>query len=385
LRRGRIGPHSGPYRAGFTLIELLIVVTILIMVTVAAIPLLAPGSRVRQTREGARELSAFIAGARAKALELGRPVGIWLERFPTPPPNAKAEDLKALSDTGGLHFCVNVYLAVTPLPYSGQMVGSRAVVTGNQLAKIVAPNGTVEQVPPSFVRPGDLIKLNYQGRLYQIGVNDLNKLDANGYLKPNSLPWRLLPVDLHTNSSVPEMPLGVPFQILRQPMRSNEAPLQLPGSAVIDLDLSGLDSLPAGKIGDGSAAFPGGTFHTVPNPDVPTPTIDTNPIVITFGPSGAIDRVYCRGGVNFRPTEPVYLLVGRREKVYPGESQESSDETGVRFNYEDTGHWFVSVGHQTGRITVTELAALTSEEALGVTPLAKSRHFARMAQSTGGR
>ncbi|MFO0901244.1 MAG: hypothetical protein U0836_27780, partial [Pirellulales bacterium] len=177
---------------------------------------------------------------------------------------------------------------------------------------------------------------------------------------------------------------GVPYQIFRQPVRSNDAPLQLPGTAVIDLDLSGLDSRPAGQIGP--TKFPGGTFAAVPNPGSGTPTIDTNPVIIMFGPGGALDRIYYRGGQFIIPTEPVFLLVGRREKVYPGEPQESSEEQGVQFNYQDTGHWCLSLGHQTGRITVTELAVFDDPSPLtGGNPLAKARHFARLAQSTGGR
>jgi len=377
-RQFELRGRSHAARAGFTLVELLIVVTILIMVTVAAIPLLGPSSRGRQTREGARELSAFIAGARAKALALGRPVGIWLERFPsTKPPSTPAElqAVKALSETGGLHFCVNVYLAVSPPPYSGDTIDARVVVKNKQVVNFLPPAGWV-----GLVRRGDLIKLNYQGRLYQIdstNPSDPAKVDQQTG-KLLALPWTLTPVDFNTNSDVPDTPAtGVPFQILRQPVRSNEAPLQLPGSAVIDLDLSGVDSISPGLLG--------GTFSAEHTPGSNPPSIDTNPVIITFGPAGAIDRVYYRGGLFFRPTEPVYLLVGRREKVYPGESKESSEENGVQFNFQDTGHWWVAIGNQTGRVTVTELANYANPDMLGNSGPAKTRHFARMAQSTGGR
>ena len=33
------------------------------------------------------------------------------------------------------------------------------------------------------------------------------------------------------------------------------------------------------------------------------------------------------------------------------------DEQGVQYNFQDTGHWWVAIGHQTGRISVTEVAA----------------------------
>ncbi len=375
-------PRRQLARSGFTLIELLIVVTILIMVTVAAIPLLGPSTRGRQVREAARELSAYIAGARAKALEIGRPAGIWLERFPRPPANASQADLQALSETGGLHFCVNVYTAITPPPYSGDTLDSRVVVQNGRVTKFVPATGWM-----GLVRPGDLMKLNFQGRLYQIQVTDPSVVDERGYLKPNSLQagWLLSPVDFNSDPVVPNTPLtGVPYQIFRQPVRSNDAPLQLPGTAVIDLDLSGLDSRPAGQIGP--TKFSGGTFAAVPTPGSGTPTIDTNPVIIMFGPGGALDRIYYRGGQFIIPTEPVFLLVGRREKVYPGEPQESSEEQGVQFNYQDTGHWCLSLGHQTGRITVTELAVFDDPSPLtGSNPLAKARHFARLAQSTGGR
>ncbi|MEZ6070135.1 MAG: prepilin-type N-terminal cleavage/methylation domain-containing protein [Pirellulales bacterium] len=115
--RGRCGR-----RRGFTLIELLTVVSIILLLTAVTIPLAVPALAGRQKREAARELNSFIVGARSRARQTGRPVGIWLERYRDP-----ANAMNVLDE-----MCLNVYYAEVPRPYAGDYVDSRIalVITG---------------------------------------------------------------------------------------------------------------------------------------------------------------------------------------------------------------------------------------------------------------
>ena len=65
-------------RAGFTLIELLVVITIILIISAAALPTIIPAIAHRQVSEGARILQGALAGARDVAIHTGAPSGIRL-------------------------------------------------------------------------------------------------------------------------------------------------------------------------------------------------------------------------------------------------------------------------------------------------------------------
>jgi len=74
-------------RRGVTLVELLVVVMILLTLTAIALPALSPSITDRKIREASRGVSTFLSVARARAIRLGRPVGVQLRRLPDPDPN----------------------------------------------------------------------------------------------------------------------------------------------------------------------------------------------------------------------------------------------------------------------------------------------------------
>lgn len=94
-------------RGGFTLLELLVVILIMLSVTAVTIPVVAPAMKGRQVREGARILNTFLNAARNRAVESGRPCGVWLERMP-----------------GLREACVNVHFAEIPPAYAGDFLDS---------------------------------------------------------------------------------------------------------------------------------------------------------------------------------------------------------------------------------------------------------------------
>jgi len=65
-------------KRGFTLVELLIVITIILIVSLVALPMILPAFRHRQVSEAARTLQGAINGARDDALKTGAPSGFRL-------------------------------------------------------------------------------------------------------------------------------------------------------------------------------------------------------------------------------------------------------------------------------------------------------------------
>ncbi len=63
---------------GFTLIELLVVITIILIVSIVALPTVLPALSHRQASEATRIVQSAIVGARDSAIKTNRPSGIRL-------------------------------------------------------------------------------------------------------------------------------------------------------------------------------------------------------------------------------------------------------------------------------------------------------------------
>ena len=94
-------------RRGITLLELLIVMLILLMITAAAIPIMAPAMRNRQMREATRLVSAYLGAAKARAVA-NRPPR-WACRS---------------SDSTATAFALQLSQVEVPPPYSGDFADS---------------------------------------------------------------------------------------------------------------------------------------------------------------------------------------------------------------------------------------------------------------------
>src|SRR5436309_10083808 len=64
-------------RRAYTLAEMLIVITIMIMLVAAALPVAKKVMDGSQVREASRQLNAYLAMARTRTLQTGRPCGIF--------------------------------------------------------------------------------------------------------------------------------------------------------------------------------------------------------------------------------------------------------------------------------------------------------------------
>jgi prepilin-type N-terminal cleavage/methylation domain-containing protein len=345
-------------RAAFTLIELLVVIGILLILLAIAMPAIAPPLEDRRIRETSRGVNAFFAGARDRAISTGRPFGVQIQRFnPKATVHPGATVLQRQLNT-----CMALHYVEVPPPYSGDSLYSRMVINVNgsgqsviQFVGEIDPTtgtpGTPDMNWPYMVRPGDRVQLGFQGHLFTVMGPDS---DSDGFLDN--------PVGAILYSETSTWPagtstMGIPYQVLRAPVKSAAQPYQLPEGAVIDLSNSGVYGT---EFAAGSTEF--------------------DPVTIVFGPSGGLTEIYLRPigqptvGV-YPVTGSVFLLIGEPEKVIP--------VSGLS-NAEDLTNRWVSINARTGLIQSNELAADTATGGAPTT-LFDSRRYARDKQGMGGR
>ena len=381
---------------GMTLMELLIVVAVMVILLGAALPLLKIGLAGRRTREASRQLNTYAALAKSRAIELGRPAGLFI-------------DTQWLMDdpTNPVPYASELFLAETPRPYAGDMVDARAWVrpdsSANRFEITFSDSASLTTtLPTALVQGGESfqIKFDYKGPLYEC-QRDPNNNDFVITLDPAFLAKFVKPGSdgvwgtanggtnndgddnddgnvndpfeaLWVNSD--DIILRFPYQIFRQPQKSSATPMELPRGAVIDLSNSGF-GLGKRFLRDDPAI----TSTLLPG----TYELVSGPIIIQFGRTGSVPRidgltqlVVWTDANNQRhenrsplppPTATIHLLLGEIEDIGP-------------VNLQNPDNLWVSIGHQAGKVTSTEN---------GWTPtnatLASAREFAQSAQSIRGR
>ncbi len=364
-----------PIRGGITLVELLVVISIMVILMGVAIPAMRPALDGRRVREAARAINVYLGTARSRAIETGRPCGVILRRFDGQPECAMVLEQ-----------------AEVPPPYGGDMLDAVARL------QLAAPDGILS-VPhvhavltgclnPGLVRTGDLVQFNHQGPYYRIVGPDVDAdtiLDdtvatgdhlelAVDYTQGNLLPWP----DGTATPTLWSAPM--PYEIIRQPVKSVAAPLQLPASTVVDLQWSGSDSLL--RLG-----WPG--------------SLDTHPVFVMFSPTGALDRIvythvdttvvpHTLTPMNVRVTEPICLLVGKREQVSQPLGDPAGGDDEALANWQILSNLWVTLNPQTGLVISSQNAGYTSGTDLTdpvnlAVALREARQYAREGQSLGGR
>jgi hypothetical protein len=359
-------------------------------------------------------VSSYFTGARNRAMQTGRPVGVWLDR------------LQGMNDA-----CVAMSYAEVPTPYAGDSNSSFVTTTYVGAVPYIAaftPYDSGGVYPSSdigwtgTIRIGDMIRFNLQGPYYQIATpQNPNAYDATTgllQLDPATSPpmgnpafnlWPLI-IPSGTVTSPPNTGLGtvgVRYQIVRAPVKSAAGAMQLPGPIVIDMSFSGFD-LPNGMY-DPSVSIPappgiptpispwvwsssfqpvwpraGVNMSTVSNnycPFTNTNRSDVSPVIITFNPSGGIDAVWSWANVPVTvagygtnpnpipipvtPTTPIHLLVGKRELLpLPNTPPAITNPNDPKFqpyaNWQDLTNFWITINPQSGMVTVVENAASTT-------------------------
>ena len=273
-------PHRNVRRHGLTLVELLVVVTILVMLVGVTIPLMKSVRSGSQLEAAVRKIESMMSAAKARAITNGRPAGIVFMR-----------------DSVNPSIAYEVALAESPLPYAGEFPGKKQLTffpipVGHIRFRIMdvrpfRPEPSSDPADPSndqsrwFVRPGDTIRFGYMHKHYVIR-------EVNG---PNSITLAEKPP--YIGDAL------LHFQIFRSPRRTMVAPVELPHGAYVILSTSGM-AMDRGGLALSAKLFPTGN------------------VVLTFGSTGNLDRLY-RGTIPldavgipsvFRVTGPLRIDLG---------------------------------------------------------------------------
>ncbi len=331
-----------PLATGFTLIEMLVVVTIMMIMVAAAATMMQPASDSRRLRETARAVNVYLSSARNRAMETGRPCGVIFRHY------------------GTLTCAMTADQCEVPPSYSGDSVQSTATVTisGSTITAVLSADDS----PYKLLRNGDLIQFNCQGPCYAItNPNDtVSTSPTFGFITGPAIgAWSLT---CNTGGQlVPWTSSGttVPYRIFRSPVKGGATPLQLPASAVVDLAWSGY----------GSSYLD---------------TTTAMDYTVMFSPNGSVECVY-EGSYQRNVTQPIYLLIGKRERV--GQTGSSSANPAQWGNWQDPAGYWVVVNPQTGMVSTSNIAVASSATvSTGIVEAAGgARYLAAQAQSIGGK
>ncbi|MCP4194085.1 MAG: prepilin-type N-terminal cleavage/methylation domain-containing protein [Planctomycetaceae bacterium] len=365
-------------RRGLTLTELLVVVSIMVIVAGALVPMVQPLLKGRNPREAARQLNVMMAGAQARAMATGRSAGIWLERAAHEP-----------NDPPELWYSVyKVYLAEEPVPYSGDFDDSRVAITqansGVWQANFL-PDISCCQSAATLVQIGDFIRLNQRGPRYPIVGMDTTKIS---FTVPPQTPRPMTPAR-YLNSTT-----GTTFEIFRQPIKSASSPIEMPNNTAIDLSVSGFADLNTGT--------PSLTKFREMSPEYD--------IAIMFSPDGGIDHIFFISHepniptFAVRPASNISLLIGRSDKVgrdlqkatniTNDAAQNVTGPMGLASLEEKANIWLTIASHS-GRVSSAENAgiSLATMNTILANPgafdarslIGECRQYADTGQSMGGR
>jgi prepilin-type N-terminal cleavage/methylation domain-containing protein len=274
-----------------------------------------------------------------------------------------------------------------------------------------SPNDFYGSTNLSLVHPGDLVQLGGQGPYYTIvspdtspNVSSLALAGAGGYQDyplcshpgqdPSSIDfsggtldtadplkafvgnyWLTVRLDPSNSMQTPWPPSPktsaatdtswsppVPFSILRQGQawsslkstnyqghlaKGSESALQLPGAAVVDLNWSGCSPAGPGPV----------SLSPTPLANGLTPGDAT----ILFGPTGSVISVSIANDPSspYIPTQPIYLLIGKREKV--GLSVIANNPNPLTMtNWQDLQNVWVSINQQNGLVSSRAITAVST-------------------------
>jgi prepilin-type N-terminal cleavage/methylation domain-containing protein len=363
--RTRIG--CGRY--AYTLTELLVVITIVVILVAATLPIAKRVMDDSRTRDSGRLLAGNFAMARTYAARNNRPFGLWFELAR---PVGYVDP--ALATAPRLRQCTQVYLAEVAPPYGGSTTNSRGIIrieagqtqpefnplNGQDTTPadgIVDVDAAEKPILLSLIEPGDtcLVKFEFKGDWFRLirggGANPIAPYTDPTRLYyvcvlPNvaggSMSGLSIPPAYGSNTS-----FGQRFQILRMPRRVGN-PIEMIAGTCIDIELSGM----------GNRGL-----------DDPDPTVDItldagfgqaqNRIVVMFTPGGAIDGLMVDNGL-FAASGTLHFLIGQLAKVNEPTLANPDHPTNLNMfdpnksNLADVNSVWVSVGRLNGQISTTE-------------------------------
>ena len=384
-------------RRGLTLVELLVTISIMGLVIAISLPMVKPMLESNKTKSGAEIVAGFLAQARDRAIEEGRPVGVTFER---------------ILDYGD---------GETYFPYNGASILMRQVAEPKPLSGFVKDvRVTVEDY---VTVPGPDIPLNMMGRIdfyawQRIGMtNDWDWLPANSeadywaklvntesqtgdqiQFNAQGPKYEMTRVGnefyIYMDSSNPNNPnrnLSPPvfsahqpamFKVFRKPQPGKVAPtmatpVALPEGIVVDLDCSGMGRRIYNQFGVEMAN--NDTALVVRDEFCANGQSDDKSVTIMFSPTGEVDKVYYskqdQGAGNLMesviPTGPIFLNIGTWElagfwnedggwhvsnEYLPDAKRDGVGNIHGTRNYLDMNNYWVTLFPRTGTIRINRVA-----------------------------
>jgi type II secretory pathway pseudopilin PulG len=374
-------------RMGMSLVELLVVVAILGLLAVTVIPSLANTAESRRTREAARTLQSFIAKSHSRAIGRPRWSGFLMQPIP------------------GSYGCSDVFLADVPEPYRGDTLDASVTISGNDYAsRVFTPRspGMLRSLATreTAASVGDLIRFN--GRGPNFDVSSLPSSQTNPRIGA-----RLRGYSASANESLDYHPRNTPwppanapltFEIFRSPQRAGP-PMSLPENRLVDLRWSGFGPLATGRnVNMYRRLVPTNRLSVDNQLDTNTITYDPSrygddhpaatDVCIAFDGTGRVRQILM-GSSRFPVSGPLFLLVGRADRVgQPYETLNAQDDSlGANWQYADS--FWIGIDPLTG---VARVAECVPDRPPFATTLAQqhqrliaSQNWIRAALSTDGR
>lgn len=301
----------GSGRAGVTLVELLVVITIMSAIAILIIPQVRTVTRERNLREAARTVELVFAEASSRARADGF-AGVAIARN-TNFSHYVNNTATPLDPAGQkvYHAGYVLYQMRQPLPWKGNAEDARAEITaaggGSFTARIEAPYDS-----RIVIEPGSRLRLGNSPVQHRvIAVQPVAPVVTTPEIDLICLHDPFVPAPKVSSTDL------VRFALLRRPEVITSTATPLPKGYFINLNYSGALDVPVGMpamdldnsdytwtdlvqnipVIDRTLVDPAYAAASVSDPVNYPPNVDTNaqPIVITFGPRGGIDRIYPYG------------------------------------------------------------------------------------------
>ena len=373
---GQLAAHRA-----LTLVELLVTISIMALVVAISLPMVKPMMESNKTKSGADIVADFLAQARNRAIEEGRPVGVTFERI------LDYADGNVYPYNGA---SVLMRQVAEPKPLSGFVKDVRVAVdntgqitfwTWDNTALQWGINPTELNYWTKLVHPGDQIQFDAKGPKYDL--SGPTQIDMGLAAERNLVP------PIHFDS------LGLPqpalFKVFRKPQQTTVAPtmappVAMPEGIVVDLDCSGMGKNP-----------PRDRSKVVTPPELgrawcddfsAANQSDRNSVTIMFSPTGEVDKVYyssMTGSITSDiPTGPVFLNIGIWERAgfwmedgghWYISNDYLPDDADLTRNYHDMNNYWVTLFPRTGAVRINRLSDNSSSR-LASGAIEDSRKFA---------
>lgn len=378
---------------GLTLVELLIVIGILSLLAAVTLPNLRDIIRDQRFTRTSGLVQSYIAGAQAKAIGENRRYGVVIERFSNQ------------SAIGRSH-SVRLSYAYGPPDYTGDVAGARAIVTNNGGLAFKPDDGTLidaalqqagDGMAFPIIRFGDTIALGSVSNFFQIqGLRTLatggDGFPAYGDHRAStdiaSAPiWPCIDIPAEYRPLLLQQYRAgtpVPFRILRQPVPSMSASLELPEGTAIDLVCSGM-----GLIGDDFSPlaienrrqtsiggplianrYGNAAYNPAASPPLQPGANDFQSVTIMFDTQGGVSEVRYGApnpgsvtvGLGRKYADAnIYLMLGANDGVYPDAPFFFSNRNVSNLLNFDCS-WIV-INRQTGNVAVSPISPFIVDSA----------------------